>query len=92
MPEKVTFIRIRPYNYCFMVSTNYEIKSIFFVLSYMYSNHEFGSKLYVVGRPNPNHVNDFYIRILLELEVKSESKDFGHGRTVKKNRKLKSVN
>ena len=50
----------------------------------MYSNHEFESKLYVVGRPNPNHVNDFYIRILLELEVKSESKDFGHGRTVKK--------
>ena len=50
----------------------------------MYSNHEFESKLYVVGRPNPNHVNDFYIRILLELEVKSESKDFCHGRTVEK--------
>ena len=59
----------------------------------MYSNHEFESKLYAVGRPTPTHVNDFFYPNLLELEVKSESKDFGHGRTVKdKNRKLKSVN
>ena len=50
----------------------------------MYSNHEFESKLYAVGRPTPTHVNDFFYPNLLELEVKSESKDFGHGRTVKK--------